>query len=207
METTTYTAETVATLIVAANTADSNLERAMEVAATALTSAAVATYNAITSGVKATAIAEHTLGANKDTIGRLAIVGQFLTLEGTVEPEGTSTAHFVRAMILKHIGAGVSIKVIRAAVTESTTQPQALQALANIGKPAKVVTPPAPELDAFQSALAQASALILSASNMLPLIASEDDSASVQSLTDAVALFANAFAARVAAPAVEVVAA
>lgn len=213
MEENKITAADVAHLIDASVNADTAVQTAIESAATALSVAAVATFEAITSGVKPADIAALTFGTNKDTVARLAIVGQFLMLEdnytgpNTVDTTAASVgaigkAHYVRSVVIKAIKAKVSIKDIRAAVTG--TQRDAMKALKALLAPAADPTEPegnddTPESEVlgidFAMACRAAVRAIETAMSAMPDTADMEDTAAVLAIADAVALLSRTFAA------------
>src|SRR5262245_60057554 len=112
----TFTASTVAALINEADNADDALVAAQATAGDRLTAAALATFEALTNKVSARDIAAQLNRGNKDTVSRLAIVGQVFTLEGEYQPEGISPAHVVRSLVNACVAAKVGLPAMRTAL-------------------------------------------------------------------------------------------
>lgn len=213
-----------AALINASVAADATLADAIKLAAESLTSASLATFNALTQGIKPTDIASATMGTNKDTVARLGIVGQLLNLEGeyslTEVDSGASAvgaisvAHYVRSLILKLIRKSgdrpaVGLPAIRSAITAAGTQSGAVKALQGMLKATATETESDGEgsdgdgdgdsevelLDDFARACVAAITWIESAMACKPLSASGDDLARVLAVSDAAAMLSRTFSA------------
>jgi hypothetical protein len=202
-------AEFAAASINAADIADATLAEAMVAAGVALQNAASHTYTAITEHkVKAVDIAAHLKQGNKDTVARLAIVGQAIMMEaGDFAPEAVSNAHFFRTLVNKCVSSRVGLPAMRSAISASADQASAASALSGLCTPAKAVTADEDEdedganededgviLPDYQRLLAAAAALIQEAISCTPLAVTDDDTACLQSLADVCSLAGSALA-------------
>jgi len=148
-------------LIVASENAEQALETAIESFSSAYETAALATFHAVFPdggtiagrGLEAKTIAAAIVAASAaqgitrtaptaPTIGKLAEVGRFLTLEGTYNPalnsKGRNAADAVAHLIGRADNNGVKLTVIRKAIAGSATKADALKAIGALGKAVEV---------------------------------------------------------------------